>query len=126
LVIEPYKVILNELREVNAKKICFPRGIGDKYKEFCKLDFDIYALDYTSEISIAADIHKNYGKITQGNLDPAILYAKDKNVIAKEIDKILNATKEIPHIFNLGHGIMPETPIDNVEYMIDYIRKERG
>ncbi len=120
--LKPYDLILNELKKEPARKICFPRGIKSKYKDFCKLDFDIYALDYTEDINIAEKIYKNYGKITQGNLDPAILQVTNKQILAKEINKILTATKNIPHIFNLGHGIMPETPIENVEFMVDFIR----
>lgn len=122
LVIEPYKKILNYLKNSKAKKICFPRGIKENYKEFCKLDFDIYALDYTENINIAKDIYKNFGKITQGNLDPAILQLKNLQLLEKEIEQILISTKNIPHIFNLGHGIMPETPIKNVEFMLNKVR----
>jgi len=121
LVIEPYKIILAELKDVDAKKICFPRGIGSLYSEFCKLDFDIFALDYTADINIANKIANEYGKVTQGNLDPAILFA-NQEILGKELDKILEATKDIPHIFNLGHGIMPKTPIENVEFMVEKLR----
>ncbi len=122
LVIKPYKNILDSIKAEPAKKICFPRGIKENYHEFCKLNFDIYALDYTENINIAENLYKKYGKITQGNLDPAILQLNNLEKLGEEISIILTATKNIPHIFNLGHGIMPETPIKNVEFMLEKVR----
>ncbi len=122
LVIEPTKNILDGLADINVTKICFPRGIGSSYQEFCNLNFDIYALDYTEDINIAQDIYHKYRKIPQGNLDPALLLLDDYQFAAQEITKILAVTQDIPAIFNLGHGILPETKITNVEKLVTQIR----
>ena len=123
LVIEPTKEILKEVKkEIKKEKIIlFPRGINNLEK-FCKLDFDVIALDYSFDISQAKKLYENYGKITQGNLDPYLLAAADISKIEKEVLNILKETKDIPHIFNLGHGILPHTPIKNVEKVIKLIR----
>ena len=58
----------------------------------------------------------------QGNLDPEIL-ASSKENIEKEVTEILENYAENNFIFNLGHGILPHTPIENVEFLIDLVRK---
>ncbi|MGZ5970320.1 MAG: uroporphyrinogen decarboxylase family protein, partial [Polyangiales bacterium] len=56
----------------------------------------------------------------QGNLDPTVLFA-GKDIMEKRAQTVLDAMKGAPHIFNLGHGILPETPVDNVKALIDYV-----
>ena len=123
LVIEPTKEILNNLKSENVKTICFPKGIGFKYEEFAKLEFDILALDYSFPIEKAEHIYDSYGKAIQGNMDPALLLSKDENVFLEEATKILKHTKNIPFIFNLGHGILPNTPIENVTKLVSKVRE---
>ena len=57
----------------------------------------------------------------QGNLDPVSLLNAGTEMF-RDIDHILDAFNDRPHIFNLGHGITPPTPVENVQKMIDYIR----
>jgi uroporphyrinogen decarboxylase len=58
----------------------------------------------------------------QGNLDPLSLLVGGSEM-TKSIDHILDSFKDRPHIFNLGHGITPPTPICNVEQMVQWVRK---
>ncbi len=66
---------------------------------------------------------KQYPKnCLQGNLDPCLLYA-DWPTIQKEADKLLEAMQDDPaYIFNLGHGILPDIPFDNVKALVDYVK----
>ena len=123
LVIEPTKEILNKLKSYksNSKIICFPKGIGSEYKKFAKLDFDILALDYSFPIEKSEEIYKQYNKAIQGNMDPSLLLVKDKTIFLDEVDRILTNTDNIPFIFNLGHGILPQTPIENVKTLVNKI-----
>ena len=57
----------------------------------------------------------------QGNLDPVSLLNAGTEMF-RDIDHILDAFNDRPHIFNLGHGIIPPTPVENVQKMIDHIR----
>lgn len=60
----------------------------------------------------------------QGNLDPLVLCA-DRETISNQADMILDAVAgRSGHIFNLGHGIIPETPVDNVKYLVDYVHEQ--
>ena len=61
----------------------------------------------------------------QGNLDPLALVAGD-SALDESVDRILGAFAGRPHIFNLGHGIVPETPIEHVERLIARVRRERA
>src|SRR3546814_892139 len=60
----------------------------------------------------------------QGNLDPLALIAGGR-ALETAVENILSAFENRPHIFNLGHGILPDTPIDHVEMLLNLIRKER-
>ena len=122
LVIEPTRDILTKLKNINSNIICFPRGIGCAYNEYAKLDFDILALDYNFPIEKAVEIYNKYGKAIQGNLDPAILLVNNINILQIEIDRIIKATKDVPAIFNLGHGILPQTPINNVHELVKIVK----
>jgi len=60
--------------------------------------------------------------VLQGNMDPALLYT-DQKTIKKYADIIIEESKEIKgHIFNLGHGITPATPVESVRYLVDYVK----
>ena len=122
LVIEPTRDILAKLKNINSNIICFPRGIGYAYNEYAKLDFDILALDYNFPIEKAAEIYNKYGKAIQGNLDPSILLVDDIKIIEEEVGRIIKYTKDVPTIFNLGHGILPQTPISNVQELIRIVK----
>jgi uroporphyrinogen decarboxylase len=64
--------------------------------------------------------------VVQGNLDPCILFGR-KSLIKERVSHVLNGTKSAKgHIFNLGHGILPETPVDNAIAMVDYVHELSG
>jgi uroporphyrinogen decarboxylase len=62
--------------------------------------------------------------VLQGNLDPVALVAGGA-ALAEGVDRILAATREVPFIFNLGHGILPQTPIAHVEELVRLVRSAR-
>lgn len=79
------------------------------------------SLDHRTPLSRAREVMgKNV--ILQGNLDPAVLYCKQK-VIASRVDQILENYALDPYfIFNLGHGILPDIPLENVQFVVDYVK----
>jgi uroporphyrinogen decarboxylase len=80
---------------------------------------DAVSLDTAMPMTWAA---QNLGCALQGNLDPIALIAGG-DALDRAVDDILAATAGKPHIFNLGHGILPETPIAHVEQLLKRIRK---
>ncbi|OUV85765.1 MAG: uroporphyrinogen decarboxylase [Flavobacteriaceae bacterium TMED145] len=110
--------LVNYVKSLNVPVICFPREIKN-YKEFCEIvKPDAVNIDYNVDpLSIQKDI-----KIpVQGGLDPKILLTDQEN-IKKEALKYLDIFKDHPYIFNLGHGILPETKPEMVEFLIKTIR----
>ena len=110
--------IVEYVKKLGVPVICFPRGIKD-YKKYCEIvKPDAVSIDYEIDPKI---IIKNIKIPVQGGLDPKILLT-DKINLRKEVEKYLTTFKEHPYIFNLGHGILPETKIDLVKELIDIVR----
>ena len=115
---EPTFNIVEYVKKLDVPVICFPRGIKD-YKNFCEIvKPDMVNIDYEADPKkIIEDI-----KIPiQGGLDPKVLLT-DKDNLRKEVEKYLTIFRDHPYIFNLGHGILPETKIDLVKELIDIVR----
>ena len=101
--------------------ICFPRGLKENYKEFNNLvKPNGLNLDYETDPIWAKENLKNV--VLQGGLDPKILLMPDDE-IKKNATKYLNIFKELPYIFNLGHGILPETDPDKLDKLIKFYRE---
>jgi uroporphyrinogen decarboxylase len=127
-VIAPTKKIVLELRKLHPEipVICFPRGIGLMYEEFSReVNSQGLALDQNVEKNWARkNLQENLGQIVQGNLDNILLAFGSKNEIEKEVLNILESFGDNPFIFNLGHGILPETPIENVELVMKLVKNK--
>ena len=110
--------LVNYVKSLNTPVICFPREIKN-YKEFCNIvKPDAVNIDYNVDPKkILQDV-----KIPiQGGLDPKILLT-DKETIKKETTKYLDIFKNHPYIFNLGHGVLPETDPNMFEYMVNIVK----
>lgn len=116
----PYlKKLISELK-AEVPVIYFSTGNPELYKEMSGLDVRVIGVDFRVELSQAWKMI-GYEKAIQGNLDPAILLS-DTHSIKKKTEQILNQAAGRPgHIFNLGHGILPETPVDHVVALIDMV-----
>jgi uroporphyrinogen decarboxylase len=126
-VIEPTKKIVSEIKKLHPQipLICFPRGIGVNYQEFARSVVSHgLALDQNLERNwVKKNLQENLGQIVQGNLDNFLLAFGSKKEIEKEVINILENFSGHPFIFNLGHGILPETPVENVELVMKLVRK---
>lgn len=108
-------------RVPGAKIIGFPRGVGSKLWRYVKdTGVDAVGLDWMQGLVYARD-HIQTLKPVQGNLDPLALLAGG-GALDREVDAVMNALSGGPFIFNLGHGILPETPIAHVEQMLKRVR----
>ena len=87
--------------------------------EFAQSATSVIGLDWTIDIAEARKQSK--GKTLQGNMDPCVLYA-EKSVIKKEAEKMLQAFGPQGYIANLGHGVYPDVPYQNVQYFIETIQ----
>ena len=100
--------------------IIFPKGVGGF---ITKLDGDFDVLGVGRECDIASVKHSLGAKyVLQGNLEPCRLY--DTMAIEDGVDEILGVMGGKRHIFNLGHGILPDIPVTNAKYLINYVREK--
>jgi uroporphyrinogen decarboxylase len=101
--------------------IGFPRGAGTRYARFAEaVPVDAVGLDWTVDLAFARD-EVQARKPVQGNLDPLVLLAGGEALDAG-VDAVLAGLGGGPLVFNLGHGILPQTPIAHVERMIRRVR----
>ncbi|MCD6034939.1 MAG: hemE [Rickettsiales bacterium] len=122
-VIEPTRKIVEKLklRHPAIPIIGFPRGAGFYYEAYLKqTGVDAVGLDTTIPLIWAAK-QLQTKKPVQGNLDPVMLFA-EKGMLRDQIISLLEALKHGPFIVNLGHGILPTTPIENVELLVETVR----
>ena len=116
------KIIANVRAAVpNAKIIAFPRGAGSGLERYVtELPIDAVGLDWMIDKTFARERIQSR-KPVQGNLDPMVLIAGGAALDAA-VDAVLEAFSGGPFIFNLGHGITPQTPIAHVEQMLKRVR----
>jgi uroporphyrinogen decarboxylase len=121
--VEPVsKIIANVRAEIpDAKIIGFPRGAGASLAGYVdQVPVNAIGIDWTAEPSFVRQ-HVQRKVAVQGNLDPLVLLAGGA-ALDRAVDEILENFREGPFIFNLGHGILPETPIAHVEQTLRHIR----
>ena len=115
---EPTSNLVNHTRKLGVPVICFPRGI-ENYNNFCEVvKPDMVNIDYNLDPEKAV---KEIKIPIQGGLDPKVLLT-DKENLHKEAIKYLQIFKDHPYVFNLGHGILPETKIEMVEELVKLVR----
>ena len=106
-------------KSLDTPVICFPRGIKD-YKSYCDIvKPDVICIDYDVD---PIQIKKEINIPVQGGMDPKILLTNKEN-LKKEATKYLEIFKDHPYIFNLGHGILPETNPEMVEYLVKIVKE---
>ena len=119
----PTSKIVKNIKSLKVPVICFPKGIKENYIDFCSaVEPSCISIDY--EIDAQWIKEKLNGTPIQGGLDPKILLG-DKEEIKRNVEKYINIFKDYPYIFNLGHGVLPETKPETIEYIIQIIRNKK-
>ena len=124
--IEPTRSVVSKVRSVipNAKVIGFPRGAGTRLLSYVReTGVDAVGLDWSVDLEFARE-HVQRLVTVQGNLDPLVLVSGG-DTLAHAVDEILAVLAGGSFIFNLGHGILPQTPISHVEQMVKRVRAVR-
>ncbi len=117
-IFNPTLELVNFTKNLNIPVICFPRGIRN-YKKYCDIvkpsviciDYEVDPYSIKSQIDIPV----------QGGMDPKFLLT-DKENLKKEAKKYLDIFKDHPYIFNLGHGILPETNPEMLDYLVKMVK----
>ncbi len=124
--IRPHARILEKLRaEIpGARVIGFPRGAGTGLTRYLDaVTVDAVGLDWTIELEFARSMIQKRCPV-QGNLDPLALLAGGR-ALDQSTDAIVAAFSAGPFIFNLGHGVLPQTPLGHVERLVERVRRAR-
>ena len=122
--IEPVRRIVANVRGrvPSAKIIGFPRGAGTSLPRYVdQVAIDAVGLDWMIDRTFARERIQSRRPV-QGNLDPLVLLAGG-SALDRAVDAVMEAFAAAPFIFNLGHGILPETPIAHVEQMLARVRR---
>ncbi|MDA7715481.1 uroporphyrinogen decarboxylase [Pelagibacteraceae bacterium] len=117
----PNLKIVNFCKERKIPVICFPRGINQNYKEFNNV-VKPHGLNLDYEINPKWAKENLSNVVIQGGLDPKILMSSEQEIFKNAL-KYLDIFKESPYIFNLGHGLLPETDPSKVGKLIKFYRE---
>ena len=117
-IFNPTLELVNFTKNLNTPVICFPRGIKN-YKNYCDvvkpsvicIDYEVDPDSIKSQIDIPV----------QGGMDPKVLLT-DKENLKKESKRYLDIFKDHPYIFNLGHGVLPETDPGMMDYLVKMVK----
>ena len=121
--VAPYsRALIERVRSAGVPVIHFGTGCSGFFRELHAAGGDVMGVDWRINIDQAwMDI--SYRSAVQGNLDPAVLFAPLPE-IRMRVHELLKRTGSRPgHIFNLGHGILPETPVENVKAVVELVRE---
>ncbi len=114
----PTQELVNYVKSLNVEVICFPRGINC-YKEYCDIvKPNVISIDYEVDPALIA---KEINIPIQGGLDPKFLLLDKKEMLIKA-KKYLETFKNHQYIFNLGHGVLPETNPENVKILVEFVK----
>ncbi|MGA9115640.1 MAG: uroporphyrinogen decarboxylase [Bacteroidota bacterium] len=115
--------VVAKLQRGGAPVIVFSRGANHALGEIASIGADVVGLDWTVGIDTALEVTRGAVAL-QGNLDPAVLYAPGE-VIRREVISILKKFGKRPgHVFNLGHGILPDVPVEHARVLVRSVQEE--
>lgn len=119
---KPNKELVEAIRKSRpgVPIICFPKGVKNLESFVDNVLPDGLSIDYDADMKVAKKLKEK--TVIQGNLDPKILISS-KEEIKIAVENILKNLSGGNFIFNLGHGILPETPIENVEFLVNLVRQ---
>ena len=117
----PTKKIVEHIKKSKVSTICFPKGIKEEYPNFCsRVKPDCISIDYNIDPDWIKQ--KVNGIPIQGGMDPKILLTNKTN-IEKNVKKYMNIFSDYPYIFNLGHGVLPQTKPEAIQQVVKIIRE---
>jgi len=121
-VYKPIKSLTDFIRQKKSISICFPRNISNYKKFIDNVNPDVISIDYNIDPSTIRD---TIDIPVQGGLDPKILL-QNKEIVRNEVTKYLRTFDKKRYIFNLGHGVLPDTNPNMVKYLVDIVRSFNG
>jgi uroporphyrinogen decarboxylase len=115
--------VLKLLRRNNAPTIVFCKDCGHSIEAIADTRCDVVGLDWSVDIGKARMMIGSYAAL-QGNLDPMLLYASPERIRQRVKNILEKFGKGSGHIFNLGHGILPDTPVEHAKAFVQAVKEE--
>lgn len=115
--------IVSKIKRKEEPVIVFAKGVHYKLNELADCGTDVVGLDWTMNLG---EVRKSIGKrvALQGNLDPTVLYAPEEKIKTEAVNVLQSFGKGSGHIFNLGHGILPDVNPEKLRYLVEVVKKE--
>lgn len=116
--------VIERVRKTGCPIVYFVNGVGGKLNDIRQAGADVLGIDWRVSL---ADVRREVGDsaVLQGNLDPCTLYAPP-SVIAQRVRDVLAENGRGPHIFNLGHGILPDVPVAHARALVEAVKTFSG
>lgn len=115
--------IISGIKRKDEPVIFFAKGVHHNIDKIANIGADVLGLDWTMDLG---KVRKKVGDrvALQGNLDPTVLYGS-KNYVHQEVKRVLNSFgKGSGHVFNLGHGVLPDIAPENVKALVQFVKQE--
>jgi len=115
--------IISQIKRKDEPVILFAKGVHYKLNKLADSGADVIGLDWTMDIG---KVRSKIGKkvALQGNLDPTVLYGTEDKIRKEAIKVLKSFGKHKGHIFNLGHGILPDISPANAKFLVDVVKEE--
>jgi uroporphyrinogen decarboxylase len=115
--------VVSQIKRAGEPVVVFAKGVHSRLNRLARCGADVLGLDWTIDIG---EVRQTVGRrvALQGNLDPAVLYMRPED-IARQAWKILESFgHHSGHIFNLGHGILPDVSPEKLKFLVDFVREK--
>ena len=117
--LNPTARIVEAMSGMDVPVILYAKGSHIFLEEMVATGADVLSVDWRISLS-EASLRTRGAVAVQGNLDPIVLFS-DRQVVEREVRRVMSEAPSTGHIFNLGHGIQPETPMDNVAALVEMV-----
>jgi uroporphyrinogen decarboxylase len=115
--------IVDAVKKKNVPVIVFAKGVHSCLPELAQSGANVLGVDWTTPFDMAGRMTGDR-VVLQGNLDPCVLLSQSKERIEREAQRVLNEARGLKgHVFNLGHGILPETPVENMAMLVEAVKR---
>ncbi len=121
--LDPIESIVSSLRREGAPVIVFSKGANHSLDLISQVGADVVGIDWTVDIGEARRLTGDRVAL-QGNFDPALLYASPESIRGEALSILRKYGNGTGHVFNLGHGIQPDVPVDNARALVRAVHTE--
>jgi uroporphyrinogen decarboxylase len=115
--------IVEEVRSLGVPVIVFGKGCGHSLAKIAATGADVVGLDWTEDVGMARAVVGERVAL-QGNMDPVMLFAPPERIVSEVGNILASYGRGHGHIFNLGHGILPETPVEHVKAFVEAVKMQ--